>query len=194
MRRILLVSSLLVGLVAFGSKPAKAAISADINIHVGDRAPVGYFYSEPRGYLIPDYNVWYYQNSSYDMYRYGNVWYMNDGGYWYSARSWRGPFVGIRFESVPSRIVRVPVRYHRQTRGYWQEQAPHYTWSQQTRYRTNDRTWNRDNDRRDDRQWRRNDNDNDQGHGKSKGKGKKNNNGRGNGHGNNDRGTDNRWH
>jgi hypothetical protein len=193
MRRILLVSSLLVGLVAFGSKPAKAAISADINIHVGDRAPVGYFYSEPRGYLIPDYNVWYYQNSSYDMYRYGNVWYMNDGGYWYSARSWRGPFVGIRFESVPSRIVRVPTRYHRETRGYWQQEAPHYTWNNQTRYRTDDRGWSRDNNRGDDREWSRNDDDNDKGHGKgkhNKGRG----HGNGNGHGNNDRSNNNRWH
>ena len=182
MRRILLVSSLLAGLVAFGSKPAAAAISADINIHVGDRAPYGYFYQEPRGYLIPDYgDVWYYQNPSYDMYRYGNVWYMNDGGYWYSARSWRGPFIGIRFESVPTRIVRVPTRYHRQTRGYWQQQAPHYTWNNQVRYRDYDRSWSRDNDRRDnDRQWSRDrDHGNKgKGHGKGKDKGHKGNNGR----------------
>lgn len=193
MRRFLLVSSLLVGLVAFGSKPAQAAISADINIHVGDRAPVGYFYSEPRGYLIPDYNVWYYQNPSYDMYRYGNVWYMNDGGYWYSARSWRGPFVGVRYESVPSRIVRVPTRYHRETRGYWQQEAPHYTWNNQTRYRTDDRSWSRDNDRRDnDRQWSRNDDD-DKGRGHGKGKHNKGH-GKGNGHGDNDRSNNSRWH
>ena len=187
MRRILLMSSLLAGLVAFGSKPAAAWVSADINIHVGDRAPVAYFYNEPRGYVIPNYynDVWYYQNPAYDLYRYGNVWYMNDGGYWYSAPSWRGPFVGVRFQSVPSRIVRVPVRYHRESRGYWQEKAPHYTWSSQTRYRDSDRSWSRDDDRRDSRQWSRNDDkDHDKGkgkkngHGKSKSKGSKGNNGR----------------
>lgn len=172
MRRILLLSSLLVGLVAFGSKPANAAISLDI--HVGDRAPVAYVYEQPRGYFVPDYNVWYYQNSDYDMYRYGNVWYMNDGGYWYSSRSWRGPFVGVRYASVPTQIIRIPSRYHRQTRGYWQQAPRQQAWNQnqwnQPRYR--------DSDRRDNREWSRNDDDRND-HRK---------NGRGHGHGNNGRG------
>lgn len=180
MRRILLVSSLLAGLVAFGSKPADASISLDI--HVGDPAPVA-IYQQPRGYFVPDYNVWYYQNSAYDMYRFGNVWYLNDGGYWYSARSWRGPFVGVRYASVPTQIVRIPSRYHRQTRGYWQAQ-PQTSWNQrnqwdqrnQPRYRTDN------NNRRDDGQWSRND-DNDQGHGK-KNHGRGNGRGHGNGNGN----------
>jgi hypothetical protein len=178
MRRILLLSSLLVGLVAFGSKPANAAISLDI--HVGDPAPVSYFYQQPRGYLVPDYNVWYYQNSDYDMYRYGNAWYMNDGGYWYSAPSWRGPFMGVRYASVPTQIVRIPSHFHRQTQGYWQ--APRQQtysqnqWNQQnrneTRYRNDDRSRNSGKG-----QWSQNNNEN---HGKSKNKG---NNGRGNGKG-----------
>jgi hypothetical protein len=104
------------------------------------------------------------------------MWYVNDGGYWYSSRSWRGPFVGVRYTSVPAPILRMPTRYRHQTRGYWQQAPQQQTWN-------NDRSHND----RDQGGWQsRDDNDNDnngnngRGHGKNKNKG----NGRGNGHGN----------
>ena len=187
MRRFLLATSLLAGLVAFGPKPASAAISADINLHIGRRAPHVYFRSEPRGYLIPSSDVYYFDDDygDYDMFQYGSWYYVNDGGDWYRSRSWRGPFIGVSFETVPSRIFRVPSRYHHQTRGWY---APQRQWDNGPRYRNdrgyrNDRDWNnndrRGNDRRgrnhrrdwnngDDRQWNNGD---DQGNGRRRGRG-----------------------
>jgi hypothetical protein len=120
MRRAILMTSLLAGIVAFGSAPAQARVSADINIHVGGRGPV--FYSrQPRVYAIPSSEVYYVQgNNDCDTYRYGDDWYVNDGGNWYCGQSWRGPFVQVSFARVPRVILQVPSRYHRQTRGYWQ--------------------------------------------------------------------------
>ena len=187
MRRFLLLSSLLAGLVAFGSKPAGAGIAADINIHVGDRYPV-YWNRAPRMVLVPQTDVYWYDNASYDCYRVGNMYYVNDGGYWYSSRSWRGPFVGVRYTSVPQQVLRMPYRYRHQSSGYWAQQAPQRSWN-------NDRYdrgggWSSSNDRggwygqsdRTNRNDRRNDQWNnhrgDQGnHGRGHG-----NNGRGRGH------------
>jgi len=193
MRRVLLVSSLLAGLVAFGSMPAQAAISANINIHVGDRSPRVYYERAPRGYLIPSSDVYYYGDSGYDMYRCDGLWYVNDGGYWYESRSWRGPFIGIRFESVPSRIFRVPARYHRESRGW---SSSRQVWNDSPRYRDrgryDNRDWNR-NDRGWNRNDRRDDNDNDQGNGRGHRRGRGHGNGNGNRNGNGNDNGDGRW-
>jgi len=201
MRRITLVTSLLAGLAIFSARPSQAAVSLDFNIHVGDYAPVPYFHQQPRGYLVPSSNVYWYDNAGYDCYRYGNAYYVNDGGYWYSSHSWNGPFVGVRYASVPVQILQVPTRYRHQPRGYWQS-AQRPTWGSDNRWRgdnrwsdnrSNDSRWSNDrnrggdqdnwrNDRndRDDRRWSsRDDDDRDKGHGK-KNKGK----GHGKGHGN----------
>jgi hypothetical protein len=111
--------SLLAGVVSFGSAPANAAVSADINLHIGRRAPAVYFRRAPSTYVIPNSRVYYVQGTDYDMFRFGSMWYINDGGYWYTSRSYRGPFVECGFESVPRVILQVPGRYHRQARGYW---------------------------------------------------------------------------
>lgn len=206
MRRFVLVSSLLAGLAVFASRPSQAAVSLDFNIHVGDHAPVAYFHQRPYGYVVPSSNVYWYDNAGYDSYRYGNMYYVNDGGYWYASRSWRGPFIGVRYASVPTQILHVPTRYRHQPRGYWQT-AQRPTWGSDSRWRNDnrwnnnqgDRNWSRDqdqnnwrNDRNDkgDRQWSSRDDDrDDQGNGKNgKGHGKgqnknKGNKGRGNGKG-----------
>jgi hypothetical protein len=119
MRRVLLVMSLLAGVVSFGSAPANAAVSADINLHIGRRAPAVYFRRAPSTYLIPNSRVYYVQGTDYDMFRFGSMWYINDGGYWYTSRSFRGPFVECDFVSVPRVILQVPGRYHRQARGWY---------------------------------------------------------------------------
>ena len=207
MRRFTLVFSLLVGLAAFVARPSQAAISLDFNIHVGDHAPVGYFHHQPVGYLVPSSNVYWYDNAGYDCYRYGNAYYVNDGGYWYASRSWRGPFIGVRYASVPTQILRVPTRYRHQPRGYWQT-AQRPTWGNDSRWRgdRSDRNWSRnqeqsrwnndrndrnDRDDRDDRRWSSREGDRDdngkwkngKGHGKGHDKNKGNKgNGKGRGH------------
>jgi hypothetical protein len=94
--------------------PALAGVSADINLHVGDPpAPVVVFDREPDVVLVPNTRVYCVGGLDYDLFRYGQYWYINNGGYWYRARNYRGPFGEIRYESVPRPIMFVPARYHR---------------------------------------------------------------------------------
>ena len=89
-------------------------VSADLNVHLGSRpAPVVVFEREPDVVLVPSSRVYYVGGLDYDLFRYGQYWYINDGGYWYRARNYRGPFGQIRYETVPNQIVVVPERYHR---------------------------------------------------------------------------------
>lgn len=93
---------------------AQAGVSADINLHVGDRrAPVVVFDREPDVVLVPRTRVYYVSGLDYDLFRYGRHWYINDGGYWFRARHYRGPFVAVAYERVPRTIFSVPARYHR---------------------------------------------------------------------------------
>ena len=92
---------------------AETRVSADVNLHIGSRpAPVVVFEREPDVVLIPGSRVYAVGGLDYDLFRYGQFWYINDGGYWYRARNYRGPFAAVRFESVPRQIVVVPARYH----------------------------------------------------------------------------------
>lgn len=92
--------------------PAQAAVSADINVRIGPRpAPVVVFDREPEVVLVPRSRVYYVDHDSYDLYRYGRYWYINDSGYWFRASSYRGPFVNITLARVPRQIVVVPARY-----------------------------------------------------------------------------------
>lgn len=94
--------------------PARAEVSADINIRLGSRpAPVVVFEEEPEVVLVPRSRVYYVEHRGYDLYRYGRYWYINDGGYWFRAAGYRGPFVGIELRHVPRSITVVPDRYRR---------------------------------------------------------------------------------
>lgn len=91
-----------------------SAQAADIRVRIGDNDGNSlYFSTEPRVVAVPNTRVYYVQNHEYDMYRYDNRWYYTDGGYWYRASSWRGPFVRVQIGSVPRPVYTVPVRYRR---------------------------------------------------------------------------------
>jgi len=93
---------------------AVTRVSADLNVHLGSRpAPVVVFEREPDVVLVPSSRVYYVGGLDYDLFRYGQYWYINDNGYWYRARNYRGPFGQIHYETVPRQIVVVPERYHR---------------------------------------------------------------------------------
>ncbi len=92
--------------------PARAQVSADINIRLGNRpAPVVVFDEEPEVVLVPRSRVYYVEHRGYDLYRYGRYWYINDNGYWFRASGYRGPFVGVELRHVPRSITVVPDRY-----------------------------------------------------------------------------------
>ena len=99
---------------ALSARPSSAAVSADVNVHVGPRpAPVVVFEREPDVVLVPRTHVYAVSGLDYDLYRFGAYWYMNDGGYWYRARSYRGPFTSIEYRYVPRSVVVVPAQYRR---------------------------------------------------------------------------------
>jgi hypothetical protein len=180
--------------------PAKAAVSADINIHVGRRAPAVYFQREPRVILIPDTEVYYVNDLDYDMYRCDGWWYIDDGGYWYRARSYRGPWVSLSISSLPRRVLNVPIAYRHQPyrspnwnrgysngdRSYGDRSRSGGSWSGDRRRQDGGATWDRNrqgddrdrqNDGRDsDTRWR-------DGRGNEQNRGGNHGNGNGNGRG-----------
>lgn len=160
---VLATSATLVALTAtFGAivtpTPVSAGVSADINIRVGDRrpAPVVVFEREPDVVLVPRSRVYYVEHDNYDLYRYGRYWYINDGGFWFRASSYRGPFVGISVGRVPRSIVVVPARYRRHP-AHPHGGPPGQMKKARGVYRDDDRRYDRRDDRRDDRRYDRRD-------------------------------------
>lgn len=128
--------------------PASAALSVDI--HIGQTYPNAYFIQPPRAFLIPATAVYYVDDLGYDMYRYGDWWYIDDGGYWYRAQSYRGPFLGVAFSSVPRTILNVPVAYRHQP---YRPQVTYAPRDNRT-YRSYDRSWSDNRTHRNqNRQW-----------------------------------------
>jgi hypothetical protein len=114
MRRLIPSLALALALLAAGTvRNSDAGVSADINVQIGHPAPVVVFDREPDVVLVPGTRVYYVEDQPYDLYRYGAYWYICDGGYWYRARNYRGPFASIGFDIVPRSIVGVPARFHR---------------------------------------------------------------------------------
>jgi hypothetical protein len=113
-RAIPLLLSAAVLTFALSARPSSASVSADVNVHVGPRpAPVVVFDREPDVVLVPRTHVYAVPGLDYDLYRFGAYWYMNSGGYWYRARSYRGPFNSIEYRYVPRSVVIVPAQYRR---------------------------------------------------------------------------------
>ena len=95
------------------------AVSLDVHVHAGDAPPppAYVFDSEPEMILVPSTRVYYVPEREFDLYRYGRFWYINRGGWWYRASTYRGPFGYIEYDRVPVSILHVPVRYHRHPLG-----------------------------------------------------------------------------
>ncbi|HET9250586.1 MAG TPA: hypothetical protein VFP58_00545 [Candidatus Eisenbacteria bacterium] len=63
---------------------------------------------------IPGSRVTYLlDDSEYDLYRLGAVWYLVDRVGWYRASSWRGPFARIDVRSVPREVLTIPAGYRK---------------------------------------------------------------------------------
>ncbi len=70
------------------------------------------YQSEPPVEIVPETQIYYAPNPDYDLYRYDGYWYVNRNGYWYRARSYRGPFGPIVYDRVPHAIIAIPGSYH----------------------------------------------------------------------------------
>ncbi len=158
--------ALVAGLALLAAPPARAGVSLDVGVHVGSPPPppAYVFDNEPDVVLIPRTRVYYVPGPSYDLFRYGRFWYINNGGWWYRAHNYRGPFRYIAYENVPVTILRVPPKYHRHPlggppghtgmqpgRGHGQERDAVRHREMNRGDRGNDRDHDRGNDNRGDR-------------------------------------------
>lgn len=102
MRRILLFSLAALA-ITVTARPVPAA--TQISIRLGD-SPV-YFPARPSFVVVPGTRVYWMENDlgDYDVYRYGNTYYVMDGGVWYRSSGFRGPFVVVGPRYVPRTII-----------------------------------------------------------------------------------------
>jgi hypothetical protein len=151
----LILSALSAGLLfaSAPATPASAAIAADINLHFGG-APNVYFARQPRTILIPDTQVYYVEGTDYDMFQCDGMWYVDDGGNWFEASSYRGPFEPVDYYNVPTVIMNIPSAYaHQPYRpGMWRSDARSYGYGGGASYRSG-RSYNRSWQSSDNRNW-----------------------------------------
>lgn len=155
MKRTLMIAAALASLAfVTAPSPTQAATSVGFSVRIGDpyRGAAIRFRSEPDYVVVPGTQV-YYIDDYYDrdFYRYGAWYYMVDDGYWYRARSYRGPFIRIDYRSVPRQFTYVPTRYRRHwgsTNTYFRYRGSNNDRYYEGRdYRSGDR-YNRDRDYR----------------------------------------------
>lgn len=96
------------------SLAAHAETSIGVNVSLGaPPPPVVVYRTEPRTVVVPGATVYVVDDDAcdYDFFRYGSSWYIYRGGYWYRARSYRGPFTWIEVGRVPHTILTVPASH-----------------------------------------------------------------------------------
>jgi hypothetical protein len=100
---------------------ASAATNVGIRIDIGNAPPppVVVVREEPRVVMVPQSRVYVVEDDAYghDCFQYGVWWYIHSDGWWYRARSWRGPFTVVESRYVPAAVVKVPPRYWRHPHG-----------------------------------------------------------------------------
>lgn len=101
-------------LVATG---AFAETDVHVNINLGNAPPppVVVVRHEPRMVWLPELRVSVADDRDYgdDYFQCGSYWYSYHDGWWYRARSWRGPFSVIEYRYVPRSVISVPERHWR---------------------------------------------------------------------------------
>jgi hypothetical protein len=137
---------------------AQARTNVSIGLNFGDRydGPEPYWNGAPDVAIVPGTNVYYVQDSDYDVYRYGRYWYYNSDSRWYRSRSYRGPWVYVGYQSVPQQIGYVPTQYRRHWRTFRDDgytQTRYYSrgdgYNQRDRYNQRDGYGRRDGYNRD---------------------------------------------
>ena len=135
--------------LAFSAGPSRAGLSLDLHVHEDDAPPppppTVIFEDEPAVVLVPSSRVYYVPDLDYDLYRYGRSWYINRGGHWYRASGYRGPFVYIGYDRVPTVVLHVPPKYRRHPLGGPPGQTGVHPWRREAREQDHEshRVWKR---------------------------------------------------
>jgi len=114
MRNRLLWSLFAVLVMAPSGAWAGTSIGWSVTIGNAPPPPTIVFQREPRLIVVPGSTVYVLEDDcDYDVFRYGVFWYVFNDGYWYRARTYRGPFSSVHARYVPSAISNVPAKYWR---------------------------------------------------------------------------------
>ena len=118
--------ALIVAVSALALMGSVRSARAEVNVYFRVGVPTApldlEFVGRPHTVLIPDSRVYIVRGADYDVYRYGGYYWAYDDGYWYRARAYDGPWVGVSYVSVPQPVIYVPAQY----RPHWVEVAPAY--------------------------------------------------------------------
>jgi hypothetical protein len=100
--------------VLLSASPASSAAYYGFTVGVADapRPPVIRMAREPHALLANDAMVYVVDDDALrfdgDLFRYGQYWFAYTRGYWYRARSHRGPYALLEVHKVPRAIIGVP--------------------------------------------------------------------------------------
>ena len=110
---------LLALVIAMPSTASATDVSWQLNISNAPPPPVVIVRQQPRTILVPSSTVYVVDDDrmDYDYFRYGVYWYVSNDGYWYRARSYRGPYRVVEVRYVPRAILNVPGRHWRHPHG-----------------------------------------------------------------------------
>ena len=72
------------------------------------------FTVQPKMNFVPNTDVYYQRRApGYDLYRHANRWYLVQGGDWYVASTWRGPFASVDVATLPEGLTEIPADYRK---------------------------------------------------------------------------------
>ena len=115
--------SLIALLVTFAS--ALPAAAGNFSVSIGIDVP-----AYPTLQRIPHYPVYYAPNLRTNYFFYDGLYWVFDGGDWYSSTWYNGPWLEVGRYEVPAALLHVPVRYYRSKpvsfRTYRVDAAPHW--------------------------------------------------------------------
>ena len=97
---------------------SSAPAGADVSVNVDIGPPPGIFAAPPRVVMVPQTQVYYVPDTSYNVFVYGGRYYSFHNGAWFLAASHGGPWTFVPVEHVPRPLVLVPPRYYKIPTGH----------------------------------------------------------------------------
>ena len=140
-----MVVAVLLGAATSASASTRTCFGFQIGIGNAPPPPVVRYMAAPRAVCEPESRVYVVEDNDYDydMFRYGDSWFLCNEGYWYRAHDYQGPFVAVDVRYVPRPIFYIPANHVRhQWRGgpWWQHRVGRRDFA---RWQQGDGQWDR---------------------------------------------------
>jgi len=160
MKQRLMVLSVLAMLLLLSAGLASTG-EAGVSIGVGINLPLYRFAAPPALVVVPGTYVYAVPDIDVEVLFYGGLWYRPYEGAWFSARSYRGPWVAVAPVRVPSALLQLPPDYrafppdwrripYRELNKNWRRWERDKYWERNERWREHGRVEHRE-ERREDR-------------------------------------------